>query len=176
MFRNPNEDFLKTDNRAKSGNWPELVVLKSTITIVKAKLLFRRQRFTSLTNSQWQVIKKFVCTGRKRRHCLRSILDAIFKLNRTGCQWRNLGSPWRPALRWPFQGMCSHLQMGGANYAEAGKSKGFVPEKGRWQVERSFVWFNFFRRLRRDYEKTVESSLAFIQITFINIILARIAN
>ena len=61
--------------------------------MVKVKLPFRRQRFTSLTNSQWQVIKDFVVTGRKIRHCLRSILDAIFKLNRTGCQWRNLESP-----------------------------------------------------------------------------------
>ena len=27
--------------------------------------------------------------------------------------------------------------------------QGFVPMKGRWQVERSFGWFNFFRRLAR---------------------------
>ncbi len=27
--------------------------------MVKVKLLFTLQRFTSLTNSQWQVIKKF---------------------------------------------------------------------------------------------------------------------
>lgn len=54
--------------------------------------------------------------------------------------------------------------------------QGFVPQTGRWQVERSFAWFNFFRRLSRDYEKTVESSLAFIQLAFIDIILARVPN
>ena len=51
--------------------------------------------------------------------------------------------------------------------------RGFVPRKGRWQVERSFGWLNFCRRLSKDYEKTVESALAFIQIAFINIILNR---
>lgn len=261
--------------------------------MVKVKLPFRRQRFTSLTNSQWQIIKDFVETGRKRTHCLRHILDAIFKLNRTGCQWRNLESPfpwqtvyyyfrkWKRDGTWaaillqlvknerirqhrdPSPSACAidsqsvkkgamvkfdsgidggklvngrkrHLAVdclglplaifvSAANMhdGEAGvellwqldlvskrlelirgdqhyggyfkecaaiykwevettqrpeSRKGFVPEKGRWQVERSFAWFNFFRRLSRDYEKTADSSAAFIQISFIDIILARISN
>ena len=36
------------------------------------------------------------------------------------------------------------------------------------------AWTNFYRRLSRDYEKLVESSVAFIQLMFINIILARL--
>jgi transposase len=261
--------------------------------MVKVKLPFRRQRFTSLTNSQWQVIKDFVETGRKRAHCLRRILDAIFKLNRTGCQWRNLESPfpwqtvyyyfrkWKRHGTWaailsqlvtdervrqhrnPSPSACAvdsqsvrkgalvkldsgidggklvngrkrHLAVdclglplaifiSAANMhdGEAGvellwqldlaskrlelirgdqhyggyfkecaaiykwevetiqrpeSRKGFIPQKGRWQVERSFAWFNFFRRLSRDYEKTADSSAAFIQISFIDIILARISN
>jgi len=40
--------------------------------------------------------------------------------------------------------------------------KGFVPIKIRWVVERTFGWFNFFRRLSKDYEKTVESSASWI--------------
>jgi transposase len=52
--------------------------------------------------------------------------------------------------------------------------KGFVPQKGRWQVERSFAWFNFFRRLSKDYEKTTASSLCFMQVAFIDIILNRL--
>lgn len=51
--------------------------------------------------------------------------------------------------------------------------KGFVPQKGRWQVERSFAWENFYRRLSKDYEKTVDSSVAFIQLAFISIILSK---
>jgi len=52
--------------------------------------------------------------------------------------------------------------------------KGFVPQKGRWQVERSFAWMSFFRRLSKDYERLAESSVAFIQRMFISIILARL--
>ena len=50
---------------------------------------------------------------------------------------------------------------------------GFIPQKGRWQVERSFGWLNFFRRLSRDFEKTALSAKAFVQISFVNIILNR---
>lgn len=51
--------------------------------------------------------------------------------------------------------------------------QGFVPQKGRWQVERSIAWLNFFRRLAKDYERTVDSAIAFIQLAFCSIILAR---
>lgn len=51
--------------------------------------------------------------------------------------------------------------------------KGFVPQTGRWQVERSFGWGKFFRRLANDFEKTVESSVNFIQLVFISIILSK---
>lgn len=54
-------------------------------------------------------------------------------------------------------------------------TKGFVPQKNRWPVERSFGWLNFTRRLARDYEKTVESSQAMLQIAFISFILPRLA-
>ncbi len=51
--------------------------------------------------------------------------------------------------------------------------RGFVPPKGRWQVERSFGWLNFFGRLSRDFEKTALFSKTFVQVAFINIILNR---
>jgi putative transposase len=49
--------------------------------------------------------------------------------------------------------------------------KGFVPQKNRWQVERTFGWFSFYRRLSKDYEKTTRSAETVIKITFISIIL-----
>lgn len=55
-------------------------------------------------------------------------------------------------------------------------TKGFIPQKGRWQVERSFAWLNFFRRLAKDYEKTVASAVAFNQLAFISIILSKTAS
>jgi putative transposase len=53
-------------------------------------------------------------------------------------------------------------------------AKGFVPQKGRWQVERSFAWLNFYRRLSKDYERLAESALAFIQLAFCSVLFARI--
>jgi putative transposase len=41
-------------------------------------------------------------------------------------------------------------------------AKGFVPLKWRWVSERTFGCFNFFRRLSKDYERTVENSEAWI--------------
>ena len=53
--------------------------------------------------------------------------------------------------------------------------QGFIPEKNRWPVERSFGWLNFRRRLFRDVEKTVESSEAMLRIGFISILINRLA-
>ena len=41
-------------------------------------------------------------------------------------------------------------------------TQGFVPVKWRWVTEQTFARFNFFRRLDKDYEKTVESAEAWI--------------
>ena len=58
-------------------------------------------------------------------------------------------------------------------------TKGFIPQKWRWQVERYFGWLNraafpFRRRLFRDVEKTILSSEAMVQIAFISLIINRI--
>ncbi len=43
-----------------------------------------------LTDTQYSFILDLLGDTRKRKHDLRHILDAIFWLVRTGCQWRNL--------------------------------------------------------------------------------------
>ena len=45
--------------------------------------------------------------------------------------------------------------------------KGFVVVPKRWIVERTFGWMNRDRRLSKDYERTIASSEAWIQLTFI---------
>jgi putative transposase len=54
-------------------------------------------------------------------------------------------------------------------------TRGFVPEKNRWPLERSFGWLNFRRRLFRDVEKTVESSESMLRIAFISFLINRLA-
>lgn len=53
-------------------------------------------------------------------------------------------------------------------------TKGFIPLKIRWIAERTFAWFNFFRRLSTDYEKTVESVAIWVFLANSQIILSRI--
>ncbi|THH34340.1 transposase [Neolewinella litorea] len=50
------------------------------------------QQFARLTNSQWDEVKALLPIGRRRKHHLRDVFDAILWLTRTGCQWRNLDS------------------------------------------------------------------------------------
>lgn len=46
--------------------------------------------------------------------------------------------------------------------------------KWRWIVERTFGWFNWQRRLSKDYEYYEESAEAWIKIASINVMLHRL--
>jgi putative transposase len=50
---------------------------------------------------------------------------------------------------------------------------GFNVIPKRWVVERTFGWFNFNRRLAKDYELNTECSVAFINLTMCRIMLNR---
>jgi transposase len=52
--------------------------------------------------------------------------------------------------------------------------KGFIPVKWRWVNERTFSWFNFFRRHAKDYEKTPQSTEAWVLWANCQIILNRL--
>ncbi len=45
---------------------------------------------TNLTNARWQVIAEFIEDRRKRKYSLRTIVDALLYVVKTGCQWRHL--------------------------------------------------------------------------------------
>lgn len=51
--------------------------------------------------------------------------------------------------------------------------KGFVPIRHRWKVERTFGWFGFFRVLSKDYDRTVTSAQAWIDLTMGDVALTR---
>lgn len=251
-------------------------------------------QFERLTDRQWEFIKEYLPTQRKRRLDLREILNAILWLTRTGAQWRNLDSGfpnWKSVYyyfrSWTSQGIIEqinwalnewerlelgrherpslglvdsqsvklapmisrsrgidgHKKVNGrkrqiltdtlgriwkvwvhaANQHDSPNSlalldldqdqktdlkkiigdkayrgtfanrcvaqniefevperpkatKGFAVEAKRWVVERTIAWFNFFRRIQIDYERTEESSAAFVYFANISMILAKFDN
>lgn len=65
----------------------------------------KRRYFTNLTDAQYEVINKFLDWQRKRKWDLREIINAVFYLISSGCQWRNLPSnypPWQ-TVYWYFR-------------------------------------------------------------------------
>lgn len=59
---------------------------------VVTKPLKMRKYSSNLTESQYKTMLAIIGDKRKRRYSLREILDAIFYLLKTGCQWRMLPS------------------------------------------------------------------------------------
>ncbi|MEL6555284.1 MAG: transposase, partial [Cyanobacteria bacterium J06621_11] len=47
--------------------------------------------------------------------------------------------------------------------------------KKRWVVERTFGWFNWYRRLSKDYEREPASAEAMIYIAMIRLMVRRLA-
>ena len=54
-------------------------------------------------------------------------------------------------------------------------TKGFTPLEQRWVIERTNAWHSRCRRNSKDYEYSVESSTAMIQISHIHLMLNRLA-
>ena len=53
--------------------------------------------------------------------------------------------------------------------------EGFLVIPKRWIVERTFGWFNRYRRLSKDYELLLETSQAIIQVTMIPVMICLLA-
>ena len=54
-------------------------------------------------------------------------------------------------------------------------AQGFMPLEKRWVIERTNAWHGRYRRNSKDYERSIESSTAMIQISNIHLMLNRLA-
>jgi putative transposase len=54
-------------------------------------------------------------------------------------------------------------------------AKGFVPLPKRWVVERTFAWLGRSRRLSKDYERTIASSVSMVRVSCIHRMLRKLA-
>ena len=55
------------------------------------------------------------------------------------------------------------------------RTRGFKVQPRRWVVERTFGWLTRWRRLNRNYEHTLASSRAVVQIALIGMMVRRLA-
>jgi transposase len=77
---------------------------------------------------------------------------------------------YRAVVSWAWVCWVWTLEVVGA----AKGQKGFVVQPKRWIVERTFGWLNRSRRLSKDYEQTIESSKAFVQVAMIHLMVRRL--
>ena len=45
---------------------------------------------SDLTDKEWEIIEPFFPVGNKSEHHKRSLVNAVFYIEKTGCQWRQL--------------------------------------------------------------------------------------
>ena len=96
----------------------------------------------------------------KSKADLFEILNALFFLIKTGCQWKLLPNDfpkWRTVYefyrKWTSTGFFDRLTC----RLNFGTSE-FKPIDGRWVVERTFSWLESFRRLNRNYEQFLNTA------------------
>jgi len=68
-------------------------------------------------------------------------------------------------IRWGWVGIVVRKLLG---------QVGFVVQPKRWIVERTFGWLGRSRRLSKEYERTVESSEAFVKVAMIHLMVRRL--
>ena len=92
---------------------------------------------SDLTDNQWQVIKDLFEQERKRKHSLRSIVNAILYITKSGCQWRMLPkdfAPWQTVYyyfrQWKLDGLLEELHDYLVEKARVQKGRNPAPSVG----------------------------------------------
>jgi len=70
---------------------------------------------------------------------------------------------------------CAAFSLSPSTCPRPQEQKGFSVLPRRWVVERTFAWLGLNRRLSKDYERLPESSVAFIHIAMIRLMVRRLA-
>jgi putative transposase len=58
---------------------------------------------SDLTDKEWELIKVFLTLGNRSEHNKRALVNAVFYIEKTGCQWRQLPHDYPPySTVWSF--------------------------------------------------------------------------
>ena len=131
---------------------------------------------SDLSNAEWALVEPMIPPasrgGRKRSIDIREVLNAIFYVLWTGCQWKALPKDLPPKstahyyfMLWDWDGTLERIHH--ALY-------GFEVVPKRWIVERTIAWISRFRRLARDFERYARTVAAFIRLAMVRIMLRRL--
>src|SRR5437660_329268 len=140
---------------------------------------------SDLTDEQWALVRDLIPVhpgGRPRKTAMRDVLDAIFYVLRTGCQWEFLPRDFPPKStvwgyfdEWRHSGALERIHDTLREVVRRpAAAKGFVLLPKRWVVERTFAWLKRCRRLSVDRERSVRSSEAMIRLAMIHLMLHRL--
>lgn len=93
------------------------------------------------------------------------------RLTRLVCIWVDAGYQGEAFMKWVMDTYCWILEV----IRRPTDTSCFVLLPKRWVVERSFGWFNWCRRLGKDYEILPETHETFVYIAMIRLMLRRLA-
>ena len=93
------------------------------------------------------------------------------QVSRLDTVWADGGYSGQPFMRWVMDSFRWIVWV----VLRPEQTKGFVLLKKRWVVERTFGWFNWYRRLSKDYERQPASAEAMIYIAMIRLMVRRLA-
>ncbi|MEO1634053.1 MAG: IS5 family transposase [Cyanobacteria bacterium J06631_9] len=105
------------------------------------------------------------------KQVLRKVRQIGASVSRLSVIWVDGGYSGQPFLQWAMDNLWLIIWM----VLRPEQSKGFVLVKKRWVVERTFGWFNWYRRLSKDYEREPASAEAMIYIAMIRLMVRRLA-
>ncbi len=122
----------------------------------------RELRYASdLRDDEWPAIARFMPEpnrlGRPREVDLREVVNGIFYIMATGCQWRMLPKDFPPYST--VQGYFYQWR-----------------DDGTWAriVERTFAWLGRNSRLAKDFEKLIDTAIAWVLIAHIKLLTRRL--
>lgn len=105
------------------------------------------------------------------KQVLQQVAEMGKAISRLYVIWVDGGYDGNPFLQWAMTSFRWVIQV----VLRPQQTKGFVLLKKRWVVERTFGWWNWCRRLSKDYERLPASSEAMIYISMIRFMVRRLA-